>query len=586
MDQPNSTAAATGANGDIDAFLGVEPPSPRAKYYKWAAIGVAVLLVLWIGWRLLFGGADAVNYATETVRRGSLTVSVSATGNLAPTNQVDVGSELSGTVVQVFVDNNDRVTKGQVLARLDTSRLIDAVNQSRAQVQSAQASIAQAQATAQEARANLSRLEQVYRLSGGKVPSATELDTARAANARAIAGIRTAQASVAQAAAQLSSDQTQLSKATIISPVNGVVLSRQIEPGQTVAASLNAPVLFQIAEDLSAMRLEVKVDEADVGQVAQGQRATFQVDAFPGRTFPATIERVDLGANASATGSSSSSSSASTSTASAVVAYVARLTVSNPDQLLRPGMTATADIVTTEKRGVLLVPNAALRFSPDRPGGQGAGGQRGGLTSVLAPSPPRRGNRANREVTIGRGSRQTVYIVGEDGKPKAIRVTVGDTNGSQTEVTGNEIREGMEVITGQLAPGQTNEKRGDRGERGGEGGRESGRGEGAAGGNSATPATPAPAPAPAPANASPAAPRDGGAAAGAPSANAGSAPTASQPDPGAPRADGAGGGRGDLSEAERAERRARFEAMTPEERAQRRAEREARRAARGEADGQ
>ncbi len=138
----------------------------------------------------------------------------------------------------------------------------------------------------------------MHALSGGKVPSAAELDTAKAEYARAIAGVRTAEAGVARARAQLSSDQTQFSKALILSPVTGVVLSRQIDPGQTVAASFNAPVLFLIAEDLSAMRLEVKVDEADVGQVAAGQSATFQVDAFPGRTFPARVERVDVGANA------------------------------------------------------------------------------------------------------------------------------------------------------------------------------------------------------------------------------------------------------------------------------------------------
>ena len=560
MDQPTMTTPS-----DIDEFLGVEPPSKYGRQLKWGAIGLGVLILLWIGFKLFGPGGADVSYATQAVRRGDLTVTVSATGNLQPTNQVDVGSELSGTVTEVNVDNNDRVTKGQVLARLDTSRLRDAVNQSKASLASAQASVMQAQATARQSRANLARLEEVYRLSGGKVPSATELDTARADNARAIAGVHTAEAQVAQARAQLSSDETQFSKASIVSPVNGVVLSRQIEPGQTVAASLNAPVLFQIAEDLSAMRLEVKVDEADVGQVKKGQRATFQVDAFPGRTFPAMIERVDLGANATNT---SSSSSASTSSASSVVAYVARLAVANPDELLRPGMTATADIVTTEKNDVLLVPNAALRFSPDRAAGSG---QRGGLTSVLAPSPPRRGNRATREVSIGRGSQQTVYIVGEDGKPKPVRVTVGDTNGSQTEVTGSEIKEGMEVITGQLAAGQTNEPRGDKA---GGGERRQGGGErpkdGA--GNSSAPAA-----------APTAGPRDA-----AVPAKPVPATTAASATGAAPAAADAGrsGERANLSDEDRAARRAQWESMSPEERAQRRAERQAARQAAGGADGE
>jgi len=239
----------------------------------------------------------------------------------------------------------------------------------------------------------------------------------------------------------LSSAQTNLAKATIYSPITGVVLSRAIDPGQTVAASFQAPVLFTIAEDLSQMQLDVKVDEADVSQVREGQTATFTVDAFPGRRFNARILRVDLGANAS------TSSASTTSTTGTVVSYTAVLTLENPDQILRPGMTATAEILTAEKRNVLLVPNAALRFNP-------AGGpqQQGGVTSVLV---PRRagGNRPERQATVGRGSQQTVYVLGSKGQPQAVRVTVGETNGSQTEVLGGDLRPGMKVITGQLAAG-------------------------------------------------------------------------------------------------------------------------------------
>ena len=220
-----------------------------------------------------------------------------------------------------------------------------------------------------------------------------------------------------------------------------MVLSRQVDPGQTVAASLNAPVLFVIAEDLGQMQLEVKVDEADVGQVKAGQRATFTVDAFPGRSFPAMIERVDVGANAS--GPTTSGSSSATAAAGSVIAYTAVLTVQNPELILRPGMTATAEIVTSEKRNVLLVPNAALRFSPEREAAAAARNSKGGVTSVLVPQRGRggrRGNRGNREVAIGRGSRQTVYVLGADGKPQPIRVTVGESNGSETEVTGRGLQ--------------------------------------------------------------------------------------------------------------------------------------------------
>jgi len=440
------TQSDAGAEKKLDAFLGVRPASRRAAYLKWGAIVLGVLLLAAIGLVLFLGAGHKTAYATAAVDRGNLRVTVSATGNLQPTNEVDVGSELSGIVTEVLVDNNDRVHRGQVLAQLDTSRLQDAVNKSVASLASARAGVVQAEANAQLTRSSLARFEEVFRLSGGKVPSGVELDTARAQNAGAIAAIHTSQAAVAQAQAQLSSDRTAFSKATIVSPVDGVVLSRQVEPGQTVAASLNAPVLFQIAEDLSVMKLEAKVDEADVGQVEAGQRATFQVDAFPGRTFPAGVQRVDLGANSGASTSSSASSGAG-----AVVSYMAVLSVDNSQLTLRPGMTATAEIVTMERRNVLLVPNAALRFSPAQAAAGGQGAQGGGVTSVLVQRRPGGRGGGARNVVVGRGSRQTVYVLTSDGKPQAVRVTVGDTDGSRTEVTGDGLEAGARVITAQLS---------------------------------------------------------------------------------------------------------------------------------------
>ncbi len=265
-------------------------------------IVLAVLGTLLVGGFLLGGDGPEKSYATTLVARGDLQVEVIATGNLAPTNEVAVGSELSGLIETVFVDVNDRVVKGQPLAQIDTSRLRDALASSRAAVDQAAAGVGQAQATVRQSSATLARLQEVFRLSGGKVPSRTELDSAEADSARAIANLKAARAQLAASQAQNSSDRTSLAKATIRSPVTGVVLARQIEPGQTVAASFNTPTLFKIAEDLTSMELEVKVDEADVGQVAAGQPASFYVDAFPGRRFPASIKRVDVGSNASADG--------------------------------------------------------------------------------------------------------------------------------------------------------------------------------------------------------------------------------------------------------------------------------------------
>ncbi|MFB0873662.1 MULTISPECIES: efflux RND transporter periplasmic adaptor subunit [unclassified Sphingobium] len=432
---------------DISDFLGAKPAKPWRKWAVRGAIGAGLLILILLVARC-FGGDDKPNYATREVRKGDLTVSVSATGNLKPVNQVDVGSEQSGKITAVYVDVNDRVTKGQRLAELDTRRLVDTVNQNRAQVASSQASVAQAQAQVALAKATLDRQENVFRLSGGRVPARTELDSARADYQSALGSLRAAQAQVSVSRAQLSSAQTNLSIAQIVSPVTGVVLSRDIEPGQTVAASFNAPVLFTIAEDLTKMEVEVSVDEADVGQVKEGQSATFAVDAFPGRSFPARVTRVNVGSNASSSSSSSSSGTTSTATTGTVVAYTAVLAVDNKDEILRPGMTATADIVTQELRDVLLVPNSALRFKPS------AQKQGGGITSVLpGPGRMRRGG-GNRQVSFGAGSSQTVYVLGEDGQPKAMQVVVGASDGARTVITGGDLKPGMRVITGQLAAGQ------------------------------------------------------------------------------------------------------------------------------------
>ncbi|WP_343518653.1 efflux RND transporter periplasmic adaptor subunit [Sphingomonas sp.] len=460
----------------LDEFLGGKVTPPWQRYAKWVALALVVIAVIF-GVSRFFGGSAEAGYATQKAERGALTVTVSATGKLAPTNQVQVGSELSGLITKVLVDVNDRVTAGQPLALIDQSRLNDTIQQGEAAVAAAQATVAQNQATLTEARSQLSRFEEVSRLSGGRVPAKTEMDNARAAVARAQATVRASQAQVVSQQAALRSNVTQRDKAVIRSPVNGVVLARQVEPGQTVAASFNTPTLFVIAEDLGAMELQVAIDEADVGQVKDGQKANFTVDAFPGETFPATIQRVDVGSNLSAQSTSSSSTSTS-STTGQVVSYAAILSVANAQQKLRPGMTATAEIVTLQKNNVLLVPNAALRFTPSDGNAQQTGG---GMAGALVPRRGRRGGQAaEKSATIGRGARQTLYVKGEDGEPRAIQVTTGDTNGQMTEILSGELKEGMEVITGQYA-GESS-RSGQRKSGGGGGQRRQGGGGGGNGG--------------------------------------------------------------------------------------------------------
>ncbi len=387
--------------------------------------GTAVVAVLWL---VVSGGngQPAGQFATEEVVFGNLLVTASASGTLQPTKSVDVGSELSGTLSNVLVQENDVVKKGQLLAQLDTAKLKDAVSKSQAAVAAAEASVALAQATVAETTASLNRMRQVAELSGGKVPAKTELETADAARQRAIASLASARADVVQARATAKTDETNLGKATIRSPVDGVVLTRKVEPGQTVVAAMTTPVLFVLAEDLAKMELQVKVDEADVGNVKTGQTASFTVSAWPGRKFPASIQRVGLGST----------------TTDNVVTYKTILRVNNDDLALRPGMTATATIVTASREKVLLVPNAALRFTPP---GEGAAAKERGLVARLMPGPPPEAPKNRPAAATGSGEGLVWVLV--DSQPQAVALKTGVSNGRQTEVLGGDLPVDAAVIS-------------------------------------------------------------------------------------------------------------------------------------------
>jgi HlyD family secretion protein len=298
--------------------------------------------------------------------------------------------------------------------------------------------VAQAQATVKESQGNLARLEEVARLSGGKVPSKAELDAGRATLDRAQADEASARANVADAKAALSTDETNLSKASIRSPIDGVVLTRSVDPGNAVAASLQAVTLFTVAEDLSKLKLQVSVDEADVGAVVVGQQASFTVSAYPSRKYPAVITRVAYGST----------------TTDNVVTYLTYLEVDNSDLSLRPGMTATATITARQRSDVLLVPSTALRFSPSASANAGAASSRtsgGSFVSKLMPRPP--GGMGTRKSTGNSAPSTTatpqVYVL-RNGQAVSVPVVTGVSDGRQTEVASAELQAGMAVITDQL----------------------------------------------------------------------------------------------------------------------------------------
>lgn len=428
---------------DIDEFLGAEA---RPRWRRWMKywLPALVVLMLILGVAQCSRGDGGPDYITEPVVERTLALSVTATGNLRPTNQVEVGSEVSGKIDQIYVDVNDRVAQGQVLARINTDVIEDQIAQARANLNAARAQVEQAGATLEVDQAQLARLESVHRISGGKVPAEVELEQARAAVKRDRAAVAAAQANVRAVDAQLSTSITNRDRAVIRSPVSGVVLARQVEPGQTVAASFNTPTLFIIAEDLSAMQLRVEIDEADVSQVDEGQKAAFTVDAYPGRRFPALVERVDQASSNTAAQASQQAAASAAPTGASVVSYEARLSVDNAEGLLRPGMTATATIATGSTGRQLLVPNSALRFQPDAQEQSEAG--------VLNPEIGLAQN--EQQATIGVGSRQRVHVLEDGGGLKTIEVVTGESDGRMTAVTSDELEAGMRVVTAKGAQAQ------------------------------------------------------------------------------------------------------------------------------------
>ena len=327
-------------------------PSPVRKSSPWPrrVAVVAVALAVVIGgvylWRHRGNDEAASAYRTAKVDRGDIRVTISATGALDATSKVDVGSQISGQVVEVLADYNDHVSKGQVIARIDPSTYETQIAQGSAQINAARANLATAQATLRNAEADYNRKAE---LAQQQLIARGDLDLARAARDQARAQVASAQAQITQQTASTQTTRLNLQRTVIRSPVDGVVLSRTVEPGQTVAASLQAPVLFQIAEDLSQMEILLAVDEADIGQVKPGLDVSFTVDAFPDRNFRGKVKQVRL---------------AATNTSN-VITYPVVVSVDNSDQSLLPGMTANAEIEVSHRDNVLRVSNAALRYKPD-----------------------------------------------------------------------------------------------------------------------------------------------------------------------------------------------------------------------------
>ncbi|QIG52079.1 efflux RND transporter periplasmic adaptor subunit [Nordella sp. HKS 07] len=414
---------------EIEAALGLDS---RAKTRRWGRRFVYFLIaVLALGGLAYWYWAPAsattgLTYDTTPAVITPLTVTVTATGTVQPTTQVDVSSEISGVVRTVNVDNNSLVRKGDVLAALDVKRLGAQLARAKATLAANEAKLADAKATLEQRRL---AYERQAALSKKGFAATQVLDDAVAARDSAVAAVASAEADIEVAKADIALQEIDIAKSSIVSPVDGIVLKRAVQPGQTVASSLQAPVLFTLAEDLTRMQVEANIDEADIGAVKAGQDAQFTVDAYPGKAFPAKIETLEF----------------SPLTTDGVVTYKAILTVDNSELLLRPGMTATAQITVRKVDNALAVPNAALRYQPPRPRAETGFD----LTQIFFPRPIGRG--APKRDTPANA--RTVWIL-KDARPQKVSVTTGVTDGKLTQIVTGDIKDGDQVITSSRTAGQ------------------------------------------------------------------------------------------------------------------------------------
>ena len=432
----------------------------RIPWRRLAFIGVPLVVLLVLVFALK-GGAKAAPYATAAADRGDVEDVVGATGTLQAVTTVQVGSQVSGTVQDLEADFNSRVRKGQVVARLEPSLFEARLSQARANLAAARANLEKANATVEDTR---QKYERAQALAAQELLPVSDLETARSNYQGALASVRGAEAAVSQAAANVRQAEVDLTHTIIRAPIDGVVVARNVDVGQTVAASLQAPVLFVIANDLGRMQVNASIDEADIGRVRMGQDVTFRVDAYPSETFSGRVEQVRL----------------QPVTVSNVVTYNTLISAENPGQKLMPGMTATVSVIVQARDDVVRIPAGALRFRPEgfqagRTGAVGGppaavvaaagaspaagvtGGSRGNGGGVAEDGRRGEGRRRRRAAEGGSGeaglaaaaeSRPAlVFVPGPDGRPQPRPIRVGISDGQFVEVVEG-LQEGETIITG------------------------------------------------------------------------------------------------------------------------------------------
>jgi HlyD family secretion protein len=391
---------------------------------------VALLLVGGAGfayWRMA-GNTEESPFVTTPVQRGNVTQVVASTGTLQAVVTVQVGSQVSGTIDKLFANFNSKVKAGEVVAQLNQDKFKAAVDQARANLIAAQSSFAKAKVSVEDAGRTLARTRELRKR---ELTAQSELDASQTAHDAAVAQLEVNKAQVAQAQAAVNQVMVDLNNTVIRSPVDGMVISRNVDVGQTVAASLQAPTLFTIANDLSKMEVHTNVDEADVGNVWQGQEVTFTVDAFPVRRFRGKVYQV-RNAPINVQG---------------VVTYNAVVRIDNQELLLKPGMTANVQFLVSRKEDVLTIPNMAMRFKPPDQKDEAQDLLRQERGRVASPVGTRRTSRSGGAGASGaRGNRRVTIYVLKGNKAQPLEVQLGITDGSKTEVIAGTLNEKDPVI--------------------------------------------------------------------------------------------------------------------------------------------
>jgi HlyD family secretion protein len=408
---------------DLDSYSN----KSSKKIYIWAVVFLLISGFCAYYYFFIKGGnkKQTIEYITTKIKKGDLSVVVSATGNLNPTNSVDIGIEVSGTIKEIYVDFNDEVEVGQVLAKLDTRKLQIEVDSSKASLAISMANLKESEVTLKNKKSNYDRTQKMYNSSNGKYPSINELDNSKYTYEAALASYEAAKAKVNQSEFSLNTALQNLDKAVVKSSIKGIVLNREVEVGQTLAASMNAPKLFTLAKDLSQMDLIVSIDEADVSDIKKGLDVTFTVDAYPNENFKGKIKQVRL----------------NPVDVNGVVTYETVVLVDNEKLFLRPGMTATAKIITKESKDKLIIPNSALRFKPKEQVEQ----KTNTMSLVQAPRSPQSGNTTKE---LGKKEFSAIWIM-ENNTPKKVMVKVLDTDGKSTTIESKDLKIDDEVISSQ-----------------------------------------------------------------------------------------------------------------------------------------